>query len=100
MGYTCGLYTSPHLESVNERICADAPISDNELLKALIKIQSVENSSGLTYFDLLTAAAFIFFSEKKLNYAAIECGLGGRMDSTNVVNPLCSIITTISISNH
>ncbi|PKL40865.1 MAG: bifunctional folylpolyglutamate synthase/dihydrofolate synthase [Spirochaetae bacterium HGW-Spirochaetae-1] len=102
-GYKTGLYTSPHLHSVNERMLVDnEPIDDEVLGNYLTKIREVMNSFPTitpTYFDVLTAAAFFFFHESSVDIAIIETGLGGIKDSTNIIIPLCSIITDISLDH-
>jgi len=102
-GYKTGLYTSPHLHSVNERMLVDNnPIDDELLGNYLAKIREIMNSFPAiipTYFDVLTAAAFCFFNERSVDIAIIETGLGGIKDSTNIIKPLCSIITDISLDH-
>ncbi|HPS57612.1 MAG TPA: folylpolyglutamate synthase/dihydrofolate synthase family protein [Spirochaetota bacterium] len=102
-GYKTGLYTSPHLVNVNERIrINNIPVADSALITILDKIEEIlrsEQINNLTYFDILTSAAFIYFAEQKVDAAVIETGLGGRLDSTNVIDPLISIITDISFDH-
>ena len=102
-GYKTGLYTSPHLVIVNERIrINNIPVEDSVFITILDRIEEIlssERISNLTYFDILTSAAFIYFSEQKIDAAVIETGLGGRLDSTNVINSLISIITDISFDH-
>lgn len=99
-GYKTGLYISPHLLKVNERIKINSiDIDDNSLYRYLSKIDyivSLDNTINPTYFDILTAAAFSYFSDESVDIAVIETGLGGRLDSTNIVIPEISIITDIS----
>jgi len=102
-GYKTGLYTSPHLIKINERIKINSnDIDDTVLHKYISHIDSiVKNDTSLspTYFDILTAAALKYFSDKSVDVAIIETGLGGRLDSTNVIVPEISIITDISMDH-
>jgi dihydrofolate synthase/folylpolyglutamate synthase len=98
-GYKAGLYTSPHLVRVSERIKVnDREISVGDLSRLILEIKRL--SSRLpeepTYFEVLTACAFIFFAETMVDFSVLEVGMGGRWDATNVVNPLLSVITNIS----
>jgi dihydrofolate synthase/folylpolyglutamate synthase len=107
-GHRTGLYTSPHLERPNERIRVDrAEISDSEFARLLFLVSdkgeellsSGELSQLPSYFETLTAVAFLYFAERKINIAVLEVGLGGRLDATNVVDPLLSIVTDISLDH-
>ncbi|MFC2149073.1 bifunctional folylpolyglutamate synthase/dihydrofolate synthase [Candidatus Auribacterota bacterium] len=102
-GYKTGLYTSPHLISVRERICVgNKPVSASEFKDAISRIKTV--LTGLkedvrdyaTVFEILTAASFLIFERKKVDIAIIEAGLGGRLDATNVIDPVISVITPVS----
>lgn len=102
-GYRVGKYMSPHLISVNERICIDnIPISDQEssiLLEELDeKIQEYNSThkNHVTYFEVVTALAFIYFARKKCDIMIVETGLGGLLDSTNIVSSSISVISTIA----
>jgi dihydrofolate synthase/folylpolyglutamate synthase len=104
-GFRTGLYTSPHLASVEERIRIDGaaipPRRFRELLtglKAAIDGLMAEGRLAYhpTYFEVLTALAFLRFAERKVDIAVLEVGMGGRFDATNVVRPLASVITTIA----
>lgn len=103
-GYKTGLYTSPHLHDPRERILiSDLKISKKDFAGLLSKIKKKISRyplpAGLgkiTFFELLTTAAFIYFAERKVDMAVLEVGLGGRLDATNIVTPLVSIITPIS----
>ena len=99
-GYKTGLYTSPHLININERIKINSrDISDillGKYLKRIDEIVSLDDTIAPTYFDILTSAAFLYFSDASVDIAIIETGLGGRLDSTNTVIPEISIITDIS----
>ncbi len=96
-----GLYTSPHLVRFNERIILDErQIPDEymdsfvENLKGTIESLAKENRNP-TFFEVTTMMAFKFFSEMKAEYGSIEVGLGGRLDATNIINPLVSVITQV-----
>ncbi len=97
-GYTTGLYTSPHLLSFNERIMVGSrtiPKKDVVRLTTLLQKKS-RGFASITYFEMVTAMAFLYFAERNVDCAIIEVGMGGRLDATNVISPLLSIITTIS----
>ena len=98
-----GKYTSPHLFSYTERISVDGEnVSEVELnqIISLINKKDDELNLGLTEFEILTAAAFIYFKRKNVDIAILETGLGGRLDATNVIKkPLISVITSISFDH-
>ena len=104
-GYKTGLYLSPHLIDFRERFqLNDTFISKDGLVEIVKQLKPVVNefiSKGgqLTYFELCTIIAFVFFSNEKVDYAVIEVGLGGRYDATNVVEPLVSVITNVSLDH-
>ena len=98
-GYRVGLYTSPHLVDFSERIRVNgSPISHDEVARLTDKISRLTNHDSrltLTFFEFTTAMAFLFFEESDLDIAVVEVGMGGRLDATNVVTPLVSVITNI-----
>src|SRR5579872_4173313 len=107
-GLRTGLYTSPHLERVNERIRINGEdVSDDDFAAAWTvvhsKIEALMASGALaahpTYFECVTAMAFFIFAEKKLDFAVYEVGLGGRLDSTNIVTPEVAVITSIDFDH-
>jgi len=106
-GYSTGLYTSPHLHTFRERIkVAGKPITQRELAKVITRIkpqaEAVEQQCDygeLTTFELLTAAAFLYFQQKSVGFQVLETGLGGRLDATNVVAPEVCVITSISLDH-
>ena len=100
-GYRVGLYTSPHLIRFNERICVNGtPISDDAVVASWEAVKSVHHGDREpTFFEFSTAMAFHEFAQRKVDYAVIETGMGGRMDATNVVSPMLSIITNISLEH-
>lgn len=97
-GYRIGLFTSPHLSQVEERIQIDGePISRLELVALLTEIRrSVPAGVHPTFFEVGTAAGWLHFVRRRVDLAVVEVGLGGRFDSTNVCTPWLSIITSIS----
>jgi dihydrofolate synthase/folylpolyglutamate synthase len=111
-GLRTGLYTSPHLVRINERIClAGDEISEADLaetfarIRALIEVlmASGPKASGLeahpTYFECLTAMAFDFFARQQVDFAILEVGMGGRLDATNIVTPEVAVITQIDFDH-
>ena len=99
--FKVGLYTSPHLVTFRERIRIDDElISEEDLSRILEEIKGVLESSMKddrpTFFEVYTAIAYIYFKEKKVDFAVYEVGLGGRLDATNLIEPLVSAITPIS----
>jgi len=102
-GYRVGRYTSPHLIDWTERICINQkPISTIALQQCLEKVVCAAegNTETPTQFEIITAAAWLYFAEQKADIAVIEVGLGGRLDATNVCeNPLVSVITSISLDH-
>jgi dihydrofolate synthase/folylpolyglutamate synthase len=102
-GYRVGRYTSPHLIDWTERICINQqPISTTALQQCLEKVVSAAegNTETPTQFEIITAAAWLYFAEQKADISVIETGLGGRLDATNVCEtPLVSVITSISLDH-
>ncbi len=124
-GLRTGLYTSPHLSRVNERIqifdgvppdaakpqspvpVKGSPIGDDDFARLYFHVdytaQSLVRESRLPYppsfFEILTALAFLYFAQQKIQIAVLEVGLGGRLDATNIVTPLLSVITDISLDH-
>ena len=107
-GFRTGLYTSPHLERINERIRIEGEdISDDQFAAAWTRVHSVIESllaSGTlaahpTYFECITALAFVAFAEKRVNLAIYEVGLGGKLDATNIVVPEVAVITSIDFDH-
>jgi dihydrofolate synthase/folylpolyglutamate synthase len=102
-GYRTGLYTSPHLLEINERIrIQNSVIADEEFgryVDEIVDCAGTDPSIHPTYFDILTVCAFRYFSDRRVDIAIIETGLGGRLDSTNVIVPLSTIITDISMDH-
>ncbi|HZP05721.1 MAG TPA: folylpolyglutamate synthase/dihydrofolate synthase family protein [Terracidiphilus sp.] len=107
-GMRTGLYTSPHLERVNERIRLNrSEISDDDFARTFFRVHDAAQGLVLgeklpqlpSYFELLTAQAFLYFAESGVEIAVLEVGMGGRLDATNIVDPLLSIITDISLDH-
>src|SRR3989338_4997687 len=119
--YKTGLYISPHIESFNERIsisCFSAEcdnstnsnnfnnsvmknISDKELEQCIKEIRQIaeKNKAEFSFFEFTTALAYYYFAKNKVEYAVIETGLGGRLDETNTVTPMISVITSIGLDH-
>ena len=99
-GYKTGLYTSPHFVKFNERITINGEQIDNEYVAGFITEHwSYITEHELTFFEVTSALAFEYFSNSKVDYAIIETGLGGRLDATNVLNPIAVVITSISLEH-
>lgn len=107
-GYRTGLYTSPHLVRVNERIRIDGEdISDDEFAAFYFRVDDCARklvADGRlewhpSFFETMTALAFLAFAEKGVQIAILEVGMGGRLDATNIVEPLVSVITDISLDH-
>ena len=99
-GYRVGLYTSPHLSSVRERFRINEKfISEEKFAEIASKIREVLGDEKITYFEFTTALAFLWFAEENLDLVVLETGLGGRLDATNIVTPLVSVITNVSMDH-
>lgn len=104
-GYTVGLYTSPHVQDFRERIRiltpqdADGRIPPADFVRLMAQIRAIEPKvPGITWFEILTALAFLHFADQ-VDIAVVEVGLGGRLDATNVLTPLVSVITSLSLDH-
>jgi dihydrofolate synthase / folylpolyglutamate synthase len=97
-GYKVGLYTSPHLEDYSERIQVNGvPIPHMELVSLVDELKPLlPTIPEITTFEITTALAFLYFARQQATAAVIEVGLGGRLDATNIVSPLLSVITSLS----
>lgn len=96
-GYNVGLYTSPHLIRFNERIRVNGvPILDESIAEFMSQYKSAIDEIESTFFEVTTAMAFDYFNREKVDVAIIETGLGGRLDSTNVLKPKITIISSIT----
>ena len=106
-GYSVGLFTSPHLVDLGERIRVNGKILSDEILQQEVEklkpiCQQIEEKNAEmhpSFFEFMTAIAFSVFHQENVDLAIIETGLGGRLDSTNVVQPVISVITTISLDH-
>ena len=104
-GYHVGLYTSPHLYDIRERFIVDNKIIEEEKLLEVISIvkpvvdKLIQKKIYPTYFEVTTAIAFQYFSMEDVDIAVIEVGMGGRFDATNIITPMVSIITNISLDH-
>jgi len=103
-GYKVGLYTSPHVVSIHERITVNSEmITEHDMLVLLNRvyepIEKMAKTDAPTFFEIMTAMAFMYFVEKNVDIAVVETGLGGRLDSTNVIEPKVVGITSISFDH-
>jgi dihydrofolate synthase/folylpolyglutamate synthase len=97
-GYRTGIYTSPHLVDVRERIMVDGKMISGKDMGRLGKAV-IRTGIRLTYFEFLTVISFLYFREREVDFAVVEVGLGGRLDATNVLDPVVSVITNISMEH-
>lgn len=99
-GYKVGLYTSPHLIDFRERIRVNGQCIDQDrVIRFVEEERSFFEPLHPSFFELTTALAFTYFAEQKIDVAVIEVGLGGRLDCTNIITPILSIITNISLDH-
>lgn len=99
-GYRVGRYTSPHLVDFRERIVVDGvPMPPSEIVRWLDEKAPLVEELGATFFEVTTAMAFDWFARAGVDVAVIEVGLGGRLDATNVVSPVCAGVTSIGIDH-
>ena len=105
-GYRVGLYTSPHVQEFRERIRiltpedADGRISEDDFVALMDEMKTaVAAIAGVTWFEIVNAIAFLYFARQKVDIAVVEVGLGGLRDSTNVITPLVSVITSLSLDH-
>jgi len=99
-GMHVGLYSSPHVYSVTERIRIDSlPIALGDMEEAAARIVPLYDRIGYSYFEALTAIAFLVFAERQVDMAVLETGLGGRFDATNVVDPDVCVLTQIGLDH-
>jgi dihydrofolate synthase/folylpolyglutamate synthase len=105
-GYSVGRFVSPYILKFNERIVVNhKEISDDELLNLVNYIYPIiikynnDNDDIVPFFEVVTLIGFLYFKNKKVDYAVIECGLGGKLDATNVINPVLSIIPSVGFDH-
>ena len=98
--FKVGAFTSPHLIKYNERFSINGEIVDDEsICQAFDTIEALRNDTSITYFEFSTLAALVIFAHEKVDVVVLEVGLGGRLDSVNIVDPNVSIITNIAIDH-
>jgi dihydrofolate synthase/folylpolyglutamate synthase len=99
-GYKTGLFTSPHLVDFRERIRINGEmISENEVVEFVTRSRDMFDKVQPSFFEMTTAMAFDHFARHKVDYAVIETGMGGRLDATNIITPIMSVITNISMDH-
>jgi dihydrofolate synthase/folylpolyglutamate synthase len=101
-GLRVGTFTSPHLQTINERLAADgSPIDDATLCQVLEEVAGIESFLGLrlTWFEILTAAAMMWFADRPVDVAVHEVGMGGRWDATNVVEASVAVVTNVGLDH-
>lgn len=99
-GYKTGLYNSPHLIDFTERIKVDGKNCDKEFVyHFILKLQTLPEDILPSFFEFTTIMAFEYFAQQKVDLAIIEVGLGGRLDSTNIINPLVAAITNVQLDH-
>lgn len=99
-GYKVGLFTSPYLYNPNEEIRINGQcISDDDFMSIFNKYKKEVNKYDLSSFEIMTIVALSYFQEQKCDIAIIECGMGGEIDATNIIEPVLSIITSISLEH-
>jgi len=95
-GYKTGLYTSPHLKDFRERIKINGEMIDQDFIVSFVeRMKGITETIEPSFFELTVAMAFEYFEEQQVDVAIIETGLGGRLDSTNIITPILSVITNI-----
>ena len=97
-GHRVGLFTSPHIFCFRERIRIGSELISEEKVTALLS-RIFEANLPASFFDIVTCAAFLYFVEQNVDIAIVEVGIGGKADATNVVHPLISVITSISLEH-
>ncbi len=98
--YRIGSYFSPHVVTFRERFQINGKIANKkELIEIYERIKPLRKKYGLSFFETLTAMAFLYFKSKKVDYAVLETGMGGRLDATNLCEPILSVITHIGIDH-
>ena len=99
-GYKVGLYTSPHLRDFSERIRVNGqPIDADYVVQFVAQSQAIIEQLNPSFFEITTLMAFSYFKEQAVDVAIIEVGLGGRLDSTNIITPILSVITNVSFDH-
>lgn len=99
-GYKVGLYTSPHLKDFRERIRCNGQLASKQFVMGFVKKhKAFFQAHQLSFFEMTVGMAFSYFASKKVDLAIIEVGLGGRLDATNILTPILSIITNIGLDH-
>ena len=99
-GYKVGLFTSPHLVSLTERIRINGtPIPEDQVADFITRHRAFLDETQPSFFETMTALAFDYFVREQVDFAVVEVGLGGRLDSTNVLTPILSVITNIGLDH-
>ena len=99
-GYKVGLYTSPHLKDFRERIKINGKdISEEFVTDFINEHKSFFESNDMSFFEMTVGLAFDYFAKEKVDIAVIEVGMGGRLDATNIITPLVSVITNIGLDH-
>ena len=99
-GYSVGLYTSPHLKDFRERIKINGKMVSKQFVMGFVKKhKTFFEENNLSFFEMTVGMAFSYFAQEKVDIAIVEVGLGGRLDATNVINPILSVITNIGIDH-
>lgn len=99
-GYKVGLYTSPHLKDFKERIRVNgAPVTEDYVIDFIKKHRNFLDKNKLSFFEMTVGMAFAYYAKEKVDVAVIEVGLGGRLDSTNIINPIACLITNIGFDH-
>lgn len=99
-GLRVGQYSSPHIQSYNERVCTNGQqISDADLCASFAAVEQARDKTSLTYFEFGTLAALLHFKQQNLDAVVLEIGLGGRLDAVNIVEPDISVVTSIGLDH-
>jgi dihydrofolate synthase/folylpolyglutamate synthase len=104
-GYKTGVYISPHLERFSERMTINGQEILNEDIDGVVAVVQpvvdamIDEGNPPTFFEIVTAMAFVYFTQQQVDFAVVEVGLGGRFDATNIVLPMVSVITNISLEH-
>lgn len=99
-GYSVGVYTSPHYKDYRERIKINGKLISKQYVTAFVKKNKAKfEPINASFFEITNAMAFQYFADKKVDYVVLETGMGGRLDSTNIITPLLSVITNISFDH-
>lgn len=99
-GYKVGLYTSPHLKDFSERIRINGkPISEQYVIDFVREAEEIIDRLNPSFFEITTLMAFTYFAHENVDIAVIETGLGGRLDSTNIISPILSVVTNVSFDH-